>query len=556
MAAVFLLLVFGYAVSFSFDENDALDTAYWMERGDIRSLLEYRHLIQRMLPLWLWQGLAAAGIRVSAIALLNVWDFSTGAASVMLLYRLLRMVTGSSGISFGATFAYATSHCVWLYTGSGRLYTTSMLLVFAAYYVAWQMREAGTHSRRWTCAVVAAVLVTFGCLFWLVHTLNAVGVGLLVALWPRDTRWLRRAGYLTAFSLTGMVLTLAIAIVCLLYVQVPLEGAAIREWMAGAGTQPTQLDALSVMKAAYGQAQGILVISELPYMISGLMLRDSRLAALASFHWQFGKFIFTWVLLVLVYLYPLLMLRRTSVEKRLLIALLYVPLAINMFFALAWLGSDEQRFMPSMFSQFALGALAVQDLLPSMRRPRLLAAPLLLSVAFIAGDNLLEALLPSQTAHLRLAAEMKAIRPYVREKDLLLDFGREFPSSFHPMIQYYAGAKYLPLIGDIAVWNWDRPDWGGATHQLMEKTWQRGGRVFVMDRLALGLNPPEAIWSDKQHPRPSAPEFGRFLRETFCVTPAFHLGKFRYYQVEPRGPSCPATILESATARLPLDHGR
>ncbi len=552
----FLLLVFGYGVSFSFDENDSFDTAFWMQRGDVRSMLEFRHLIQRLLPWWLWQALGAAGIQVGALALLNAWDFCTGAASVMLLYRILRQLTSSGGISLAASFAYATAHCVWLYTGSGRLYTTSMLLTFAAYYAALQLCAAESERRRWFLVIVSAVSVCFACLFWLVHALNAVGVGLLVVAWPSDVSRLRRVAYLAAYSFAGIVLALSIAVACLLYVQVPLEREAIATWMAAAGTQPTQFDALSLMKASFGQAQGILVMNELPYMISGRMLGDPRLGGLASFPWQLGKFIFTWSLLTLVYVYPLLMWRNAERYRRVLIAVLYVPLAINVLFGLAWLGSDEQRFMPSMLSQFALASLAVQDWLGRLHRPRLLAVPLMLSLAFIAGDNLLEALLPSQRAHIVLAAEMKAVRTYVREQDLLLDFGREFPSSFHPMIQYYAGSRYLPMIGDVATWNWDRRDWKQATHRLMSDVWHRGGRIFAMDRLALGFNPQDAIWSEKQHPSPTASQFGQHLRGNYCVTPAFHLGNFRYYLVEPRGPECPDTVSDSPVARLPLDPRR
>ncbi len=104
LALVFVLIIAGYALSYSYDPNDTLDTVYWMEHGDFRSLLEFRHLVQRMLPLWLWLGLHALGINVSALALLNTWDLITAAASVMLLYRVLQEITESRWLPFAATF--------------------------------------------------------------------------------------------------------------------------------------------------------------------------------------------------------------------------------------------------------------------------------------------------------------------------------------------------------------------------------------------------------------------------------------------------------------------
>ncbi len=533
----------GYMVSFSFDENDALDTAYWMERGEIALLLEFRHLVQRMLPLWLWQGMNAVGWRVDAMRLLNLWDFATAAASLMLLYRVLRQLQLSVAVSFWAAFAYGTAHCVWVYAGSGRLYSTSMLLAFAAYYAALHMRQTESARGRWIATLAAATLVCFASLFWLIHVVNAVGVGLLLFALPPQASWGQRLGYFAGYSAAGILLTLAIAVACLTYVQIPLEGPAIEAWMDAAGTQPLQFDKLSPMKASYGQAHGILVMYELPYMINGVMRNDPHLLRMASLRWQLAKFALVWTLLLLVYVYPLAMLGKAGTEQRIVILALFVPLAINMVFALGWLGSDVQRFMPSMFSQFALGALAVQHWLARTRWPRLVAGALIASLLFIAADNLRESLLPSQIRYQRLAEQMKSIRPYVKPPDLLVTFGRDVSITYLTMIRYYAGPHFLTTTNDGSTYNWDRNDWREHFAERVKTPGQRAGRFFLMDRMALGLNPPRAAWSEVQHPHPTVKEFAAFVQSEFCLTPAFHIGSSQYFEVARKTTPCPAGAL-------------
>ncbi len=551
LALVFALIIAGYALSYSFDPNDTLDTVYWMEHGDFRALLEFRHLVQRMLPLWLWLGLHALGMKVSALALLNTWDLITAAASVMLLYRVLQEIMESRWIPFAATFGYATMHCVWVYTGSGRLYTTSMFLAFGGYYLALQMEKATSEGRRWLLAFAAGTLICFASLFWLVHFFNAIGVGLLLVLLPAGVSWLRRAGYLALFSATGIVLAFAIAISCLLYVGIPLEKPAINAWIAAAGTQPLQFNALSPMKAAFGHAQGIAGMNELPYMINGLMLKDSRLVHMASLPWQFGKFALVWLLLVLVYLYPLWMLRAAGTRMRILIGALYMPLAINMVFALGWLGTDEQRFLPTMLSQFALAALAMQDLLARVPQPRLLAGAIVAALVFIAGVNLLEVELPSQRQYIVLEAEMKAVQPLVKPVDVGINFGRDIDVNYMTLSNLHLGTRFINTTNDPNSYAWDRADWKDYFNTRLRAAEAKGGRVFVMDRMALGVNPPEAAWSEKQHPRPTVREFSEFLRREYCVIPVFQLRGSEYFRIAAKDAACPANALAPVAENRP-----
>ena len=543
---MFGLLMLGYMLSFSHDENDALDTAYWMERGDIRSLLEFRHLVQRMLPLWLWQGMNAAGWHVPSLTLLNVWDFATAAASAMLLYTILNFLTNSRSISFGATFAYATAHCVWVYAGSGRLYSTSMFLIFAAFYLALKLGDERVEARRWMLALGASTFVCFAGLFWLVHVFSGISVGLIILLLANQVSLSRRLAYVAAFGALGIALTIAITVSCLLYVQIPLEAEPIKSWMAAAGTQPMQFDALSPMKASFGHAHGIMAMYPLPYLVNGLMLKDPHLAQIGYFPWQFGKFVLVWLMLMLVYLYPVWLFWKASWLRRTLIVLLYLPLAINMFFALGWLGSDVQRFMPSMLSQFTLGALSFQDLLVRVRRPRLVGGALAASLVFVAGVNLTESLLPSQVAHLELKATMSAIQPYTRPADIMLNFGRDLPISYQTATRYYGGARALTATNDVTKFDWDRRDWRDEIERIRRRAESQGGRLLVMDRLAEGHNPVSAAWTEKQHPRPTVRQFAQHLRERYCVVPLFDMGAGRYYRLADRSSACPADSLPSS----------
>jgi hypothetical protein len=419
-----------------------------------------------------------------------------------------------------------------------------MLFIFAAYYLALQMGRPQPEARRWLLSFGAGTFVCFAGLFWLVHVFSGIGVALLLAFLPAGIALWRRAGYLALYGFTGLALVLAIGASCLLYVGIPLQLPAIQAWMAATGTQPMTFDALSPMKAAYGQAFGILVMRELPYIINALMANDPVLRQVGSLPWQLGKFIFVWILLTLVYLYPLWLFWKSDRPRRLLIAALYIPLAINMYFALGWLGTDVQRFMPTMLSQFGLAALSVQDLLGKVPRPRWLAVGLCASLLFIAADNLVESLLPSQEAHIALTQNMQQIRRFTRKQDLLLNFGRDLPISYQTATRYHGGAQIgLTTTNDVTAFNWDRPDWKDYLEGLRLKTEAAGGRLFVMDRLALGINPVAAAWTERIHANPTVRQFAAHLRQRYCVIPALHPGLTTFYHVAERTDSCPVYAL-------------
>ena len=103
-----------------------------------------------------------------------------------------------------------------------------------------------------------------------------------------------------------------------------------------------------------------------------------------------------------------------------------------------------------------------------------------------------------------------------------------------PSFLWELGAWLLLLVGYIASYGYDRGDAIG-----------RGGRVFVVDRLALGLKPREAAWTERQHPHPTAREFSLELRRHYCVAPAFGFGSKLFYRLTPRGVACPAGSLPS-----------
>ena len=535
---VFVLLAAGYALSFSVDMNDALDTARWMENGNILRLTEFRHLVQRMLPLYIWLYLQSIDVNVSAMTLLSVFDFVSAALSIMLFYRLILDLSWSRGLSFAGSFAYATAHCIWIYTGSGRLYSTSMLFAFAGYYLALQTRKPEVR-RYGRLALAAATMLCFASLFWMVHVFNAVGVGLMLLLLPKRQAWSRRFGYFAVYATAGILLTVLISVATMRFAEIPVTYSSIVAWVKGTETQPLKFTWQSPMNAAYGQAHGILVMYELPYMINGLVRHDDHLVRMASLPWQLGKFFFVWALLLLAYAYPLLMLRRASWELRAIIASLYVPLLMNVWFGLAWLGSDVQRFMPTMVSQFALAVLSVQHLLSRTHRPRLIAGILTASILLIAADNLLESLLPSQRRYISLSRQMLDLRPYVFPNDLLINYGRDITISYLTMTTYHLGARFLNLTNDHTRWRWDRPDWNIEFDRAVRSNWNKGGRVFVMDRLARGFNPPVAAFGERQHPVPTVKHFASFLQSEYCMLPAFFLEGSQYFEAVPRKSPCP-----------------
>ena len=550
-ALAFLFILAGYLLSYSWDENDSLDSARWMNGGDIRALVEFRHMIQRLLPLWLWKGLLAVGFHIRSLTVLDAWDFFTATLCVMILYRILLDVTGSRPLAFGGSFAYATAHCVWIYVGSGRLYSTSMFLIFSAYFLDLQLDKTTERSRRLWISFAAGAFICFSCFFWLTHAFSALSVGLLLLFFPVSLPWKERISSFAVYALTGLAVGVVVVASCLQYVEIPLTGPAIHDWVLSAGTQPLQFDALSPMKAAYGQAHGILVMYELPYMINGLMLKDYALAHIASFPWQLFKFLFVWLLLLLVYVYPLFLLPKADSRRRALIAALYVPMAINMYFGLGWLGSDVQRFMPTMLSQFGLGVIAVQDLLGRVSRPRLVGGILAACLVFIAGSNLVESLLPSQKRYMVLEAEMRAIHPLLHSNDLLFSFGRDVSVTYCTMTRYYAGSLFLNTTNDATKWYWDRGDWQAVTTRRFDEVRAHGGRVFAMDRILFGINPPIAAWSDRQHPRPTVKQFGLFLQSRYCPQPSFALEEVRYFELTPRTDGCPAAAPPAGAAPQP-----
>ena len=540
--ALFSGLLLLSILTFSRVQDDTFDTAYWMERGDVRSMLEYRHLIQRVLPFWTWRGLQAVGIHTTSLGFLSGWDFVTAVLSLLLLHEFLRKLTGWRALSIAATFAYGTAHCMWLYAGSGRLYSTSMLLAIAAWYLALEAHDA-MGARRLLISLAAGVLVCMGALFWMVQVFNAFGVGLLLLFAPSRSKMGARLAHFAAYSAVGTAVALAVAVSCLLYVQIPLEQPAISTWMASAGTQPMKYDVLGVMKASFGQANGHLVMFELPYMINGLMLKDPKLVQIGSLPWQLSKFFLVWILLVPIYLYPLwLMWSPRSIPRGVIFAL-YAPFIVNFVFALGWLGTDLQRFMPTFPSLIALGAISAQDWMRRARKPRLWGAAICAALAFIAADNLVESNLRTQRQLRDLAGQMKAIDPFTHPADLVANFGRDLSVTYQTMTRYYGGAIALTLTNDNTYYDWDSPKWQENVAKLVRERRALGGRVFLMDRVVLGVNPVQAAWSEKQHAKPTVREFAAHVRAAYCVLPGFSIGPDAYFELRENTGSCPAGAL-------------
>jgi hypothetical protein len=150
---------------------------------------------------------------------------------------------------------------------------------------------------------------------------------------------------------------------------------------------------------------------------------------------------------------------------------------------------------------------------------------------------------------MELAAAMRSIRPYTRPNDLMINFGRDLPISYQTMTRYYGGAMFLTATNDAPTYDWDRADWQQNLERIRLETEARGGRMLVMDRLALGMNPVSAAWSERQHPNPTVKQFAAYLRSRYCVIPALYVGQQCYYHVAAREGSCPAGALAEEPSR-------
>jgi hypothetical protein len=547
-AAVLLGAV--YWLTFSNHFDDALDTARWMQSGSVAKMFEFRHLISRHVPFWLWRAALATGAHTSALAFLQLTDFVSAVPAVLLVFAILRKIEIRRLIAFAATFAFATAWAFWMYVGSGRPYSTSVFFAVAAYYVALGTKSEGSEGARVLRAAGAGALALLACLFWLQQATNCIGAGLLVALAPREKSIAQRAAYLFVFSATGILLAAAILISGLAYTGVAHDLQGVRVWIGGSGTQPVGLDATSPMKAAFGQAGGIIYLDGLPYMMNGFLRHDPRLLQIGNLPWQLGKFILACVALLPVYLHAPLAFRRAGTEQRVLLFSFFTPLALNAVFALLWLGSDQQRFLPSLISLVLLGAMAAQYWLTRGHAPRALAAGMIAIVLFIGVVNLFEGVLRDQREFRALAAQMQAAKDYAGERDFVIFFGRDLSVTYHTMLTYYVGPSYLDL-NDEAYYKWESPQWRDQLDRAIAAAEQDGGRVFIVDRLALGANPISAAWSEVQRPRPTVKEVAEYLRTRYCLTPAWNIGSLAYWQLAPRTAACASPLDRRAAENTP-----
>lgn len=543
--AAFFLLLIAYVLTFSHDYVHGLNYARWMERGDIRSMFEFRHLIACMPAFWFWRVLWSAGMQVSALTTLQSIDFVSAAFTVLLVFVLLRRLEVPRGVAVATTFAIATCWAFWVYVGTGRPYSTALGLSVAAYLIAAAMNENVSDRVLFLRAIGAGALMLFSCLLWLHQFTNCLGVGLLVALRPQDRSLWRRAGYLGTYAATGLLFGLLILVSGFRYTGVVHSSADLHGWIASSGTPPVKLDASSIMKASFGQAAGIITIEHLPYMINGLLRHDPRLLETGSFPWEMSKFVVAWILVAPLYLYPFLAFPRAAPAGKVLLASFFLPLAVNMAFALAWLGSDLHRFQPSILSLGVLGALGAISLLERLRehpaRRRLVIAAILAVLVFVAVVNLFDGVLREQRKYTALAQEMERNRGAANEHDLVVFFGRDFSETYFEMVSYYLGPPFFDMNDDF-YFHWGHPDWVNQLSSHFDPVLARGGRVFVVDRLALGVNPASAEWSEVQRPYPKVKDIASFLRRNYCLTPGWRIGSVTYWQVSSLTPSCASPL--------------
>jgi hypothetical protein len=544
-AITVVLLLIGYVLAFSHHFDDALDTARRMQSGDVRTMFEFRHLISRLVPFWLWRGAGAIGFHPSALTFLQFTDFISAVAAVMLMYHLLRRLEISRRVAVGFTIAFGTAWAFWMYVGTGRPYSSSLFFAAAAYSVVLSMDTAVSERSRMLRVVGAAALVMLSCLFWLQQFTACMGVGMLVVLRSRGVSIPRRTFYLAIFGITGVVLSAAILLAGVAYTGVVRSTADVHGWIASTHTAPVKLDASSIMKAAFGHAALVFPLHNLPYMVHGLLLHDARLVAVGSLGWELSKFLIAWLILLPVYVYPLVAFRGAPPQRKVILISFFTPLAVNLVFALLWLGSDEQRFLPSLINVVVLGALAYSAAIEHYRdaqsaRQRLMGASLAM-LLFIAGTNLVDGVLRQQREFTHLAQEMEQARGAANQNDFVVIFGKDISPTYETMLAYYVGPTYMDM-GDEAFYHWGRSDWANQLTSLIEPVLARGGRVFVIDRLALGRNPVSAAWSEVQHPEPKVKDLALFLRTRYCVTPSWHIGTDSYWQVASRTPACQSPL--------------
>jgi hypothetical protein len=544
IAALIVILFYGFNCSRNFE--NAYAEAKGIQSGDLQGLCEFRHLIYPWFAFWARNALAHLNIWLSPLAALRLIDYVSATAAILVLFAMLRRLKISRVVAFAATFFFATCWSFWWFVGTGKSYSSSELFIIGAYCVALSLNETSDSRSLVLRTTGAAMLAVLSNLFWLQQAFNCIGVGLLVALRPERLSWKRRAGYLGLYALTGLIVTLAIALSAFRYSGIVHSTHDLGPWISSSGTPPLEFSSRTLMAASLGHASAIIYLDGLQYMVNGLVRGDARLLQIGFLPWQLGKYIFAWLLLAAIYLYPLLAFSRAFRQKRVVLLSFGVALLPNLAFALLWLGEAPARFLPSLLSLVVFGAMALEDALGRLRLRRYLAASVGIGLLLIAAVNLVEGIHPMQIYYSALTQRMEKADGKGGPKDLVLTFGRDFTETYHMMLRYYFGpGSCQSLTNDGFTYNWDRADWQQELVRMARERTEGGGHVFIDERLARGLNPVSAAWSEVQHPRPTIREVSEFFRSNFCLEPAWHIGSAEYWRLDAPSAHCSSPLAAS-----------
>jgi hypothetical protein len=468
------------------------------------SLIEPGHLVWRPLGSLSSHLLGMMQSSSQTLWVLQFLCVATSVLAVLAIYLLLRALFRPTPAFLGALL-FLLSNGFWVYSFTGSSYGLSVLLCALSLRLAIKPPEA---LRRLPQALLVGVACGLATASWAIQVIVAPSLWLVLLLGPADNRRsLRSAGTMTAALAAGFLAAFVVPLLIgytLSTTNAPECGdvvGAMRPsfavWLSCTQHHiPAHFGLASVLRMLMGWPQSIVSIGDLNYQLRLWLFHESAfpltpwLAVLAVWYAALAA-----ALLVLARHFRSLDRPRQGV---LLAALL--ALVVNLLFAIAWQGTDLERYLPSLPFQLLIFAQVIELQRAHWGSATVLAGGML--VLLIVGlVNWTGTFAPVLARDSYRQAWVDALHQATGPNDLVVLFG--------PRARVIAlpHDPTLPKIDNVSNEIVQRAEsWRARELHDIDVTLARGGRVFLSDSLFASGYAPRDGWSFKEYPNPTPRE--------------------------------------------------
>ncbi|HKY05481.1 MAG TPA: hypothetical protein VJQ56_11355, partial [Blastocatellia bacterium] len=456
---------------------------FWRPLGRVTFLL-FEPVTSRMV---------GADPETNVLVIFMAYNWIAGLASVLLIYKLARLLSESRPAAILVTVAFSLSHGFLNFAQTGSSYIPGLASLLLGLFLLVKAAKSDP-GNRWL-AIGGGVALACAVCFWFLY-IWAVPAALAAPLVLSGLDYDRRKLATRAALACAVAIGLSYSVVLIhLGIYTPTD---LRAWVAASSHGITELR--GVTRVAFGVPRSLVHMGDDATLFKRFLLNDSLnpVSALDLLRLSLWKLAFFYLFVAAL----VINLSRSTEGKRAL-ALLGLAAAPLIGFAIFFDGASVERYLP-------LYPLLFLSLAVSLAAPRSLKSLKLTTVAFVIVMALTSVLAMSKPAlasqEQAISSRIAGLAPLLRPASLLVTMTQQ-----DELVNFQRAALFNPIILDldlnvytvIELGSKYETSWREMFAAKALDVWDRGGDVWVSKRLFTSRPRAEWAWVEAENARVS-----------------------------------------------------